>query len=268
MEQLIGCVVDLVKKCDELHRKLVSEFRVDELLQPVCAFTIIANHLVQAQELMQFYSSVFPVRPGIGFEERLSENQEQVTRIMTLQGSLFVSIISCMEACAKLAIKNVKEYFPAEKKSKVTLREITDRAKTRGWLTAEDQAGWADVINIRNKIVHSNGEYGESYTVTLPNGLEWRFLRRRKAQITLRHYFETIDWMLGSYAVWCRACVQERCEILSYRPSADVYHVRRTASELKEGISYNLLFNKGYGYVFESKAKVLPLLGGELVFLE
>lgn len=266
MKHLMECVNKVKEKSILFHDRLIEEYRVDSLMRPVCAFNMIANNLTLSLELMQYYSGVFLRPDGERFEDNVTKNPEQTSRILVLQSSSFVSIVSALEACAKIAVVEIDEYFPKTKKSPAYLRDIMQRAKGLRWISIEDETAWGNVVDVRNKLVHSNGEYGSSYEFTLPNGLTWSFVRGRKALITLRHYPETISWMLDAYFRWCQVYLSNWVKRLDYSPDKDMFFLSVSSAEKDLGFDYRPSSDKSRKYVFASKHKVIPVIEGSLIF--
>ncbi|POP66704.1 hypothetical protein [Pseudomonas syringae] len=175
------------------------------------------NYLIQAEEVIGFYQSVFPRINGGRFEDSIKKYPEEAARIIGLLRMTFVSSMSSFELAGKTAFRSMESVCGRTMK-KSTLINLVEASKKRGFLSSEEEYAWKVIIELRNIFVHNNAESYLTARSRMPNGLVWEFRRGRQVEATLRHMVETIDWALRSFGDWMERVLTVWYSKFDYRP--------------------------------------------------
>ncbi|WP_143519500.1 hypothetical protein [Pseudomonas syringae] len=217
MEHMVKLIDGLRLQAERLNNELTVDFSITTDRMPIAGLNMAYCKLVQVLELISFYKDAFPRVARGKFEDHLQDHSENSQRIIDLYNSCFVSIMSVFEHCAKKAVKSTPEIY-GKTSSTLYLREIVQRSRKLGWITKVDEDAWLLLIELRNIIVHNNGEANYTSSKVLPNGVVWNLVEGLQTQVTLRHVPLSIEWALRAYHRWCKSYMSEWVNGFDYKP--------------------------------------------------
>lgn len=219
MDILLGKLWGLKNLTESLNSELCLKYSVDTAFMPLAALNMVNSKVVLAIELISHYKEICPKPKRVPFEDHLSDDRELAERLFSILSFCFVASMSSLESCAKKGINKLPEEFGVFKGKKVYWINIVQRSCSLGLMAPEDKRIWLDFINIRNCLVHNNGESDSDFAFSLPDGLVWEGRRQAKPRVTLMHFTSSLDWMVKSYACWCDKVTSCWVEQFTYEPS-------------------------------------------------
>lgn len=173
---------------------------------PLGGLAISQQYIVLLLEALDSYSDIWRIPGNVSFENSLDKYSVETSKLISLQKSCFVAVISAMENCAKRFFYcNNTDMGVVTKK--VYLFELVQRSRKAGWISVEDEKVWEFVKDRRNDMVHSNGESNVDLIFNFPGGYEWIMKEGHEPFITMRHIPALIDWSVNAYACWIRAAL-------------------------------------------------------------
>lgn len=217
MKSLIAKMYELRALAAKLNGDICLEYSVSTSFMPVAALNMAHNQIVMAIELMTHYAEMFPQPRRGRFEDHLSDHPDETQRILNLFKGCFVSVMSSMESCARKSIQAMPKIWGAGT-DKIFLINIVERSRKLGWITVADETVWKGMIDIRNYIVHNNGEAQKFGGFSLPGGIIWLFRPGVQSKVTLRHMPACLEWLIKAYSLWCRAILTKWCAAFDYTP--------------------------------------------------
>ncbi len=227
----------LKNSCFELNKKLCASYAVETNLMPLAGLNMAHNHLIKAIELIGYYNQVLPRSMRGSMEEYLNDVPESAQRLIDVLNGCFVAIMSSFESCARKAIRWAPSVY-GKVPDKIYLVNMIERSRKLGWVTTADEVVWKKFINLRNYLVHNNGEAQTTDCLVLPSGLIWEFRVGLQSKVTLRHIPESLHWLVAAYASWCE----------------------RFLASWRASFNYSPVWNRPYSYNIVS-SRVIPQWG-------
>lgn len=173
---------------------------------PLGGLNISQQYLVVALEVLDNYRVSWGIPECVDMEFSVEIYPVEASKIIKVHQWCFISVFSSIESSLKKFLQSNRTILGAFE-PKVHIHQIVQRSRKAGWITKEDEEVWLFINDMRNDLVHCNGESQKSREFTFPGGLEWKLVRGERPWVTFPHVPAVIQWMLGSFLKMSLAAV-------------------------------------------------------------
>ncbi|MBO6574299.1 MAG: hypothetical protein JJ896_02695 [Rhodothermales bacterium] len=198
-------VVDLYKRLAVVARdegdRLASKHGLPASEQPIGVLGQTFNTAVMGLEVLDHYTTMWNRSAGgLTANQVAALKAQNGERIMKLNNSTFVSVMSACEFGAKQALRaGLKPNMKVRKR--VYLAEIMEASQVAGQITQADLYGWDDARELRNVIIHNNAIPDVTTTLRVgPNSLT--MVEDQMMQGNLKLIVEATIWVAQAFGRW------------------------------------------------------------------
>lgn len=164
--------------CAVLSDDLIAARRIAHTEQPAAALNMVTNLAIYTYEVVslfrqrwrQYHSEnegMYAGNPALLKQHR----EEQGTRLIHAATSMFIASMSAFEYGLRVFVPTVErvwEKIPERKRPRPYLNDFVQAALAVEIIDADHMAHWRSLIDLRNILVHNNGNADEDIAVELP----------------------------------------------------------------------------------------------------
>ncbi|OAE52821.1 hypothetical protein A7J71_17765 [Achromobacter insolitus] len=177
-QQLEDFLATFHHDCAVLSDELITARQIAHTAQPAAALNMVTNHAIYTYETVslfrqrwrQYHSDnevMYAGNPAL-----LEQHQEeQGDRLMHATTSMFVASMSAFEFGLRVFMPTVERAWnqiPDRKRPRPYLNDFVKAALAVELIDADHRAHWRSLIDLRNILVHNNGNADEDIAVELP----------------------------------------------------------------------------------------------------
>lgn len=192
MEKIIQCLSELRTTCGDLQDRFTNQTKWDSRAQPIGAFGMCSNYATQSLELHLYYATVFQ-----NTSDARLQNDE---RILMLQTSLLVQILSAVEFGTKEAVKFIPNSF-RNIDGRLYLTKILKNSRELFDITDDDYIRWQSAIELRNCIVHNNAISEKKILQSYPD-FDLTFVVGKMIKTDLLTLPKLCKWIVTAFGKW------------------------------------------------------------------
>lgn len=202
--EIVQLTLNVVDECWTMTDQLSTESGVADHQPPLSGLNMASSKLVYSAEAIGFYFQHWQMMVRQGHRGKPTFLKENEDRIGHIQTSTFTSIISSLEATAKLALA-CRGHSLELGKGRIYLGKVMAESYRLGLIGEADNAFWIGALRLRNSIMHNNAVAEETMSINLGDGQHIEFRPGEMTQSTPRKSVLLQLAIIKAYVRWCGA---------------------------------------------------------------